>query len=86
MRKLLAAGGAAGSLLLGAGGIAASQGVAEAATTDQMICEYTFAQRDLQPGAGAGRTTIRGVPRHRRLRRRGIHRHRHRPARHAGAV
>ena len=43
MRKLLAACAAAGSLLVGAGGITASQGVAEAATTDQMICEYSFA-------------------------------------------
>ncbi len=43
MRKLLAACAAAGSLLLGAGGVAASQGPAQAATTDQMICLYTFA-------------------------------------------
>ena len=43
MRKLLVACAAAGLLLLGAGGVAASQGVAEAATTDQMVCDYTFA-------------------------------------------
>ena len=43
MRKLLVACAAAGSLLLGAGGVAASQGLAEAATTDQMVCDYTFA-------------------------------------------
>jgi large repetitive protein len=43
MRTLLVACAAAGSLLLGAGGVAASQGVAEAATTDQMVCDYTFA-------------------------------------------
>jgi large repetitive protein len=42
MRKLLVSCAAAGSLLVGAGGVAASQGVAEAATTDQMVCDYTF--------------------------------------------
>lgn len=44
MRKLIVACAAAGSLLVGAGGVAASQGVAEAATTDQMVCAsgYTF--------------------------------------------
>jgi hypothetical protein len=42
MRNLLVACAAAGSLLLGAGGVAAGQGLAEAATTDQMICDYTF--------------------------------------------
>jgi large repetitive protein len=42
MRKLLVACAAAGSLLLGAGGVAAGQGVAEAATTDQMVCDYSF--------------------------------------------
>jgi hypothetical protein len=42
MRKLLVSCAVAGSLLLGAG-IAASQGVAEAATTEQMYCDYTFA-------------------------------------------
>jgi hypothetical protein len=47
MRKLIVACAAAGSLLVGAGGIVASQGVAEAATTDQMICAsgYTFVNR-----------------------------------------
>jgi hypothetical protein len=43
MRKLLVSCAAAGSLLLGGGGVAASQGVAEAATTEQMACDYTFA-------------------------------------------
>jgi hypothetical protein len=43
MRKLLVACAAAGSLLLGAGGVVASQGLAEAATTDQMVCDYTLA-------------------------------------------
>jgi large repetitive protein len=42
MRKLPVACAAAGSLLLGAGGVAASQGAAQAATTDQMVCDYTF--------------------------------------------
>jgi len=42
MRKLLVSCAAAGSLLLGAAGVAASQGLAEAATTDQMVCDYTF--------------------------------------------
>jgi hypothetical protein len=42
MRKLFVACAAAGSLLLGSGGVAASQSVAEAATTDQMVCDYTF--------------------------------------------
>jgi hypothetical protein len=42
MRKLLVACAAAVSLLLGTGEVAASQGLAEAATTDQMACDYTF--------------------------------------------
>jgi hypothetical protein len=43
MRKLLVSCAAAGSLLLGAAGGVASQGVAEAATTESMYCDYTFA-------------------------------------------
>jgi hypothetical protein len=45
MRKLLMSCATAGSLLLGAAGVAASQGVAEATTTEQMACAsaYTFA-------------------------------------------
>ena len=43
MRKLLVSCAAAGSLILGAAGVAASQGAAEAATTEQMACGYTFA-------------------------------------------
>jgi hypothetical protein len=43
MRKLLIACAAAGSLLLGAAGVAASQGVAKATTTEAMRCDYTFA-------------------------------------------
>jgi hypothetical protein len=43
MRKLLVSCAAAGSLLLGGAGVAASQGAAEAATTEQMACDYTFA-------------------------------------------
>jgi hypothetical protein len=42
MRKLLVSCAAAGSLLPGAAAIAASQGLAEAAATDQMVCDYTF--------------------------------------------
>jgi len=42
MRKLFVSCAAAGSVLLGAAGVAASQGVAEA-TTEQMVCDYTFA-------------------------------------------
>lgn len=43
MRKLFVSCTAAGSLLLGSAGVAASQGVAEATTTEQMVCDYTFA-------------------------------------------
>jgi large repetitive protein len=43
MRKLLVSCAAAGSLILGAAGAAASQGVAQAATTESMYCDYTFA-------------------------------------------
>jgi hypothetical protein len=43
MRKLFVSCAAAGSLLLGAAGVAASQGVAEATTTESMRCDYTFA-------------------------------------------
>jgi hypothetical protein len=42
MRGVLVSCAAAGSLLLGAAGVAASQGVAEAATADQMVCDYAF--------------------------------------------
>ena len=42
MRGVLVSCAAAGSLLLGAAGVAASQSLAEAATTDQMVCDYTF--------------------------------------------
>jgi Putative Ig domain len=44
MRKLLVSCAAAGSLLLGAAGVAAGQGLAEATATDQMVCVngYTF--------------------------------------------
>ena len=43
MRKLLVSCVAAGSLLLGAAGATASQGVAAATTTESMHCDYTFA-------------------------------------------
>lgn len=43
MRKLLIACAATGSLPLGTAGVAAGQGVAEAATTEQMVCGCTFA-------------------------------------------
>ena len=43
MRKLLVSCAAAGSLILGVAGVAASQGVAEATTTESMRCDYTFA-------------------------------------------
>ena len=42
MQKLLMTCAAAGPLLLGGAGGAASQGVAEAATADQMVCDYAF--------------------------------------------
>ena len=43
MRKLFVSCAAAGSLLLGAAGVAASQGMAGATTTESMRCDYTFA-------------------------------------------
>jgi hypothetical protein len=43
MRKLFTSCAAACTLLLGAAGVAASQGVAGATTTEQMSCDYTFA-------------------------------------------